>query len=82
MVYQERNEHDLMKDFKDEIPGYLENNRIISILSGLNLKAGTSVDVVCENLKICYQALVEKELFKPDELDLVNAWVSDMRGLL
>jgi len=27
-VYQRRNEHDLLKDFEDEIPGYLNNEKV------------------------------------------------------
>ena len=37
---QERNEHDLMRDFADEIPGYLHNRRIASVLDSLDLSAG------------------------------------------
>jgi hypothetical protein len=81
-VYQERNEHNLMKDFKDEVPGYLENNRIVSILSGLSLKSGTAVDVVCENLTACYAALVKADVFPAKEISLVAAWASDLTRLL
>lgn len=82
LVYQERNEHNLMKDFKDEVSGYLENNRIVSILSGLSLKPGTAVDGVRDNLIACYAALVEADIFPAKELPLVKAWASDLTHLL
>jgi hypothetical protein len=81
-VYQERNEHNLMKDFKDEVTGYLENNRIVSLLNGLSLKPGTAVDVVCENLITCYAALVKADVFPVKEIPLVAAWASDLTRLL
>ena len=39
-VWQERNQHNLLKDFEDEIPGYLNNYKICSELSNLNIKGG------------------------------------------
>ena len=35
---QDRNEHNLLKDFKDEVPGYENNQLIIDILTNLKLK--------------------------------------------
>jgi len=78
-VIQERNEHDLMKDFRDEVPGYLHNETIADILSGLSLKAG--VDEIRNNLTKCYEALVNAELFPRRELDLLDAWLEDLGGL-
>ena len=34
-VWQERNDHSLMRDFKDEVPGYLHNRRIGEVLDRL-----------------------------------------------
>ena len=39
-VWQERNEHDLLADFRDEVPGYLMNGMIVERLSGLRLRVG------------------------------------------
>lgn len=72
-VYQDRNVHDLMRDFRDEIPGYDKNRQICEILAGVELKKGELA--VSENLLACYDALVAKEIFPPKELDLVKAWV-------
>ncbi|MEA3497101.1 MAG: STELLO glycosyltransferase family protein [Bacteroidota bacterium] len=75
-VWQERNEHDLMKDFKDEIPGYLNNDRIVKTLEALDLKSGK--EFLGENLKKCYQKLVDMELVGKEELNLIDAWLEDI----
>ena len=72
-VYQDRNVHDLMRDFRDEIPGYDKNREICEILEGLQLKKGEGA--VSENLLSCYEALVAKDIFPSKELELVKAWV-------
>ena len=75
-VVQERNDHDLMKDFRDEIPGYLHNETIARILEALPLKPGSSE--IANNLAKCYEALVEAELFPNKELSLLDAWLDDL----
>src|SRR5450756_1027905 len=72
-VYQERNEHNLMCDFKDEVSGYLNNGMICETLSVLTLKKCNIFD----NLKVCYEALVKKEMVGKEELILLNAWEKD-----
>lgn len=76
-VYQDRNVHDLMRDFRDEIPGYDKNREICEILSGVDLKKGEAA--VSENLLRCYEALVSKQIFPDKELDLVKAWLHAIR---
>lgn len=78
-VRQDRNLHDYLRDFKDEVPGYLQNARIAEILSGLSLPAGERV--VAENLRACYAALAAEKIFPPEELKLVEAWLADIHSL-
>lgn len=75
-VWQERNEHNLMRDFRDEVPGYLHNKEIGDELGGLQVQAG--VERLGENLLICYEQLVRMELIDAKELDLINAWSADL----
>ena len=75
-VCQDRNEHDLMQDFKEEIPGYLMNREIAERLGGLDLAPG--LDRIGENLLRCYQALVEMRAVGPEEVGLLNAWLEDL----
>lgn len=75
-VRQNRNDHNLLRDFSDEIPGYLHNERICEALAALPLKIG--VEKIGENLNVCYDKLVGMSLIGRDELKLVNAWLEDI----
>ena len=81
-VRQERNDHDLMRDFADEIPGYLKNVDICAALQSLSLRSGRSAYAVTENLTTCYAALVELEVFPEKEMRLVENWCRDVLGLI
>lgn len=76
-VEQERNPHNLMRDFADEVPGYLQNARIAEILEGLYLGPGASE--VEHNLFTCYEALVKMSIFPEAELSLLRAWLADLK---
>jgi len=76
-MFQDRNVHDLMRDFQDEVPGYLGNARIARLLDELRLEAGP--DAAADNLIRCYETLVGNQLLPEQELDLVKTWVSDYR---
>jgi hypothetical protein len=75
-VVQERNQHDLMRDFRDEVPGYQRNRELATRLQDLSLQPGRGA--VAENLRACYDALVAAEFFPATELELLDAW---RRGL-
>lgn len=77
-VVQERNAHDLMRDFRDEVPGYLENARLARALAGLKLAEGA--DGCGRNLLTCYRELVTQGIIPADEVPLVEAWLSDVRN--
>jgi len=78
-VFQLRNEHDLMQDFKDEIPGYLNNDLLIQELSKLPLKSGE--DQLLNNLLICYERLISLDLIHSNEEKLLEAWADDISKL-
>lgn len=69
-VVQDRNEHSLMRDFEDEVPGYLRNDELRKVLEGCKLRPGDTV----ANLVRCYEALSENGFFKSEELALVRIW--------
>ena len=79
-VYQDRNVHDLMRDFRDEIPGYDKNREICGILDALNLSSSEAS--VSENVFSCYNALVENGIFPEKELYLVEMWLKDVSSCL
>lgn len=78
-VKQVRNQHSLLHDFKDEIPGYLHNAAIVQRLMRLDL-SGDSQDVG-RNLWRCYEALVEMGVVPEKELPLVQRWLHDVAML-
>ncbi|OGT37952.1 MAG: hypothetical protein A3F11_02975 [Gammaproteobacteria bacterium RIFCSPHIGHO2_12_FULL_37_14] len=75
-VYQDRNEHDLMADFADEIEGYLFNEKICQVLGDLDLQSGE--DHIQSNMILCYQKLIGLNIIKREELDLLTAWFNDL----
>ena len=78
-VFQERNEHDLLVDFADEIPGYLHNERIRRTLEDLSLSSDEGR--IGENLKACYQALIQLGVIGVEEMALLDAWLRDIEGI-
>jgi hypothetical protein len=78
-MVQHRNEHNLLSDFSDEIPGYLHNSKICDALGALKLEAG--VEKIADNLKVCYEKLVGMSLIGSEELKLLDAWLDDLKQI-
>jgi hypothetical protein len=78
-VVQDRNEHNLLRDFQDEVPGYLNNARICHILDSLKLESGPQS--AAGNLRRCYEALVGESIFPERELPLIEAWLADLKAV-
>ena len=75
-VWQERNDHNLLNDFIDEISGYTNAELIYESLKNLDLREG--IENISNNMKICYQKLVDLELIGKSEMDLLNRWINDV----
>jgi hypothetical protein len=58
------------------VSGYLRNRELVRILQDLNLSQDSGA--VLNNLRHCYEALVDKGFFDRAELSLVDAWISDI----
>ena len=69
-VRQDRNDHSLMKDFEDEIPGYLHNKAICTALSALDIKSYSLPDAQMA----CYQEMVSHGWLPQKELLLLDKW--------
>ena len=78
-VFQERNPHDLMTDFKDEISGYLGNADICRKLDELEIKPG--VEQVSAGLVKCYEAFISIGLIDKLEITLLESWLVSIAGL-
>jgi hypothetical protein len=72
-VFQERNTHNLMKDFEDEIPGYVNNTKIKTLLENADIKG--SYQNIFDDLFLCYKVLTEAGLIGEEELPLVEKWI-------
>jgi hypothetical protein len=77
-VWQERNVHDLQRDFTDELPGYANNARMREVLISLSLRAG---DTIQSMMELCYQALIRHGWVGGEEEELLQAWFDDLRAL-
>lgn len=78
-VRQERNEHNLLRDFKDEVPGYLNNSLICEALGEIKIEPG--VEHLGDSLRACYEKLVSMKLVGEQELGLVDAWLNDLKTI-
>jgi hypothetical protein len=75
-VYHERNEHDLMVDFKDEIEMHLSTKKVVDLLDRLDL---TSDPI--ENLQIVYYNLTIHGFVEPNEQMRLKAWTDEIRKI-
>ncbi len=75
-VFQDRNEHDLIKDFEQEIPGYLNNHKIAELL--INLPLDNKPELISANMFKCYQVLTEAHIIPKEELPLVESWINSI----
>jgi hypothetical protein len=75
-MIQDRNPHDLLRDFEQEIPGYLGNARLCAVLLRINLASGAAN--LGSNLHRCYEGLVGAGFIDPEEMKLVEAWLEDV----
>ena len=78
-VFQERNAHDLMRDFAEEVPGYLHNSAIRDALDRLDIPTG--VARIPDAMRACYACLVARDLVGRGELPLLDAWLEDFAGM-
>ena len=76
--FQQRNLHNLLRDFEEEVPAYLNNNRIISILESVQLASG--LEAVGHNLYRCYEAMVAAGIVPAQEIPMVEAWIADLEA--
>lgn len=77
-VWQERNEHDLQKDFTEELPGYNHNAEMRVALMSLRLEASMSSAVM---LELCYQELIRRNWVGAGEEKLLGDWIADLEAM-
>jgi hypothetical protein len=77
-VVQERNVHNLMKDFEAEITVYTQTTNLAQRLTAAKLESGPCSAL--GNLIRCYESLCG-EFFPETELALVRAWADDIEEI-
>lgn len=77
-VVHQRNDHNLTRDFADEVPGYIHNDGIRSALRAIRFGKGVTMRVMLES---CYQVMIREGWIGPEEENLLNAWCDDLEVL-
>ena len=77
-VWHERNEHDLHRDFMEEVPGYSNNEKIRIALKDLRFPAGATMRRMLES---CYETLIRGGWVGAGEEALLAAWCDDLEAL-
>ena len=65
-----------MRDFADEVPGYLRNAAIRRALEELEIYPGA--EHIESNMIRCYQRLIAMEVVGVAELGLLQHWLHDL----
>lgn len=78
LFHQDRNPHDYMIDFEDEIHVYLYIKKIAEELDKLKLTGDLCIDI-----KLCYEMLVDlfqaRGVIEHEELNVLDAWVNALK---
>ncbi len=77
-VFQARNAHDYLEDFKSEIPMYLQGERVIELVSAA-VSPGKSI---ADNLHDAYTALQRADIVCDKEIGTLEAWLTDCGRML
>lgn len=78
-VFQERNAHDLMRDFVEEFEGYTGYERFVQVLEGVSVR-GIRASVL-EDLRRIFERLIDAGFFRDDEMLTLEAWLADMQNM-
>jgi len=73
IVYQVRNEHNLIEDFAGELKLYTQSQLIQKVLDELVLDNLN----LSEKLFKCYEALIEIEVVETEEIKMLQSWCTD-----
>ena len=71
-VFQVRNQHNFLHDFRDEVSVYLHSEEVVDIAIA---NIDTKVSLV-KNLECVYKALIDKNIVLAQELEFLKNWLS------
>ena len=75
--YQERNDHNLMSDFRSETSMYSNMEEIFQVI----FESCKSTNSIVDNLINCYSTLCKNDFVNNSELKILNAWIDDLISL-
>jgi hypothetical protein len=78
-VEQVRNAHDLMRDFADEVVGYLRNREIMEILERLLVSPPQRGEGLQDTAFAMWRLLVTEGVVPAEELPILEAWFEQFR---
>lgn len=76
-VHQDRNEHSIIRDFKDEVMNYCDDGGFVSSLEGLDLSGASKSQMI----RLCYELAVSEGYCDPEEKIILEAWIEDCSKL-
>lgn len=76
-VVQERNIHDFLKDYQDELDLYSHAGTLIKFLRQWNSESPNLGDRILD----LHQALIANNFFGTKELDFMKAWLEDLKAI-
>lgn len=76
-AYQERNEHDYLRDFAEEIDLYLDAEKLIHMLNSWRSDKQTAFD----RMNDLFTALVARNFLRADDQNLMHAWIEDLKEI-
>ena len=75
--YQERNDHNLMNDFRSETSMYSNMEEIFQLI----FESCKSTNSIVDNLINCYSTLCKNDFVNNKELKILNSWIDDLISL-
>jgi len=76
-VRQDRNEHNLIRDFEDEIELYCKSGSLITLLRSWKSVSVNLSDRLCE----ITQLMIDHGFYGNKEIELVEAWIADLKDV-
>lgn len=75
-VYQKRNIHNFMRDFKDEIDMYQQTKPIIELIQATEYSK--NINLLGKNIQAIYNLLCQQGFVPREEVTAVKAWLQDI----
>lgn len=76
IVYQKRNQHNLLDDFNDEISMYQQTKPIIKLLQ--SIRYSKNIRLLGQNIQATYTQLYQQGFIPKQEVLAVKAWLRDI----